>query len=235
MVMSHGAMISVIQEINEELSPVWFCQSCGFESLRAVQVCVECMSKDVIKRERKIWGWLGMQRYLHRADFGLNFLRNGRKILSRDKRLFKWGATEDTAEVEYPIELPMAGRIIGEIHCDHVPVNLSKDAFDYASADWQEVCRVIRGTGPLGYRRSVMLGYPVNDSPLARLFHAFRRNDPGARYLIPGDGVRAIHERTRMWADRFYSGDPEFQTDAIWYEAVLDHDRKKAINQANSN
>ena len=34
-------------------------------------------------------------------------------------------------DIEYPIEPPAnQGRIVGEIHLDHVPVNYTKDAFD---------------------------------------------------------------------------------------------------------
>jgi hypothetical protein len=132
--------------------------------------------------------------------------------------------------IEYPVEMPAnAGRIVGEIHCDHVPVNFTKNAFEYDGADWKEVVHAIRGTGPLSPVRRKSLGYPpYNNSPLALLFGAFRRNDPGTRNLIPGDGSRAVHEMTRHWATRFHDGDPAFQTDRIWYEAVLAHEKIKA-------
>ena len=131
--------------------------------------------------------------------------------------------------VEYPVEVPSnAGRIVGEIHCDHVPVNFSKDAFDFDSADWKEVVHTIRGTGPLSPVRRRSLGYPPDNSPLGAAVYAFRRNDPGTRNLIPGDGTRSVHEMTRRWAARFHDGDPAFQTDRIWYEAALAHDKIRA-------
>jgi hypothetical protein len=178
-----------------------------------------------MERPRRIWGWIGVQRYLHESDYGIDFMRHQRKILFRDKQLFTWGAVEDNQMLEYPVEMPRAGRIIGEIHCDHVPVNFTKTAFDYDSAEWRQVVRTIRGDGPLMPLHCKRLGYPVNDSPLGLLFSAFRRNDPGIRYLTPGDGRHAIHEKTRAWAAQFHSGEPTFQTDQMWYEAVLYHDK----------
>ena len=229
-VMVNGVPISAVQKINQVLPPAWVCRSCGFQHRAAVDMCAECQSQDVLERSRQVWGWLGVQRYLHVSDFGIDFLRNGRQILSRDKTIFTWRESWDSQSVpEYPVDMPMAGRIVGEIHCDHVPVNYVKEAFDYESLDWQEVVRVIRGSGPLGAVKSKTYGYPVNDSPLARIVRAFRRNDPGMRNLTPGDGMHAIHDKTRTWAAWFHEGRPEFQADQIWYDAALSHDENKTF------
>lgn len=221
--------ISAVQEINQILPTACVCRSCGFRQRQPTDACIACGSLDLDTQPRRIWGWLGVQRYLHRTDFGLDFLRNGRKILCRDKRLFDWAEQGDPfPEPEYPVELGQ-GRIVGEIHCDHLPVSFLKNAFDYDSADWQEVVRAIRGTAPLRTGLCSKLGYPRNDSPLGLLFRGFRRNDPGTRYLVPGDGERALHQKAQEWAARFHDGDPDFQTDQIWYDAALAHDeiRKK--------
>lgn len=218
--------VSAVQEISLVLPSAWVCRSCGFRHTQRVDMCAICQGRDISELPRQICGWLGVQRYLHPSDFGLDFLRNGRKILRRDKRLFTWRADENSLPVtEYPVEMPIAGRIVGEVHCDHVPVNWTKDAFDYNSPDWHQVVRTIRGVGPLGPVRRKRLGYPANDSPLALLFSAFRRNDPGRRYLTPGNGQSALHDTARLWAARFHDGDPGFQTDQVWYEAVLSHER----------
>ena len=128
--------VAAVQEINQGLPAAWVCGSCGFRHSRAVDVCTECLGEDVLECPRQIWGWLGVQLYLHPSDFGLDFLRNGRRILYRDKRLFAWGGVGDALPViEYPVEVPNAGRLVGEIHCDHVPINFAKNAFDYESAD----------------------------------------------------------------------------------------------------
>ena len=69
------------------------------------------------------------------------------------------------------------------------------------------------------------LGYTANTSPLARLLTGYRRADPGLKYLVPGDGKRALHERAREWAQRFRKGDPEYQTDEMWYQTARQHDQ----------
>src|SRR6266704_1031316 len=87
--------------------------------------CVECGSEHLELRPRRIHGWLGVQRYLDESDYGIDFLRHGREIRSADKSLFTWSnpATGETLD-EYPIEIPAnQGRLVGEIHIDHVPVN----------------------------------------------------------------------------------------------------------------
>jgi hypothetical protein len=86
------------------------------------------------------------------------------------------------------------------------------------------VVHAVRGPGPLAPGRSQRLGHEPNTSPLAVLFAAFRRNDPGLRNLIPGDGVRALHDEAAAWANRFRKGDPAYQSDEMWYEAALRHD-----------
>jgi Domain of unknown function (DUF4365) len=230
LVMVRGARVPAVQEINQALPPGWICRRCGLRHHLAMDMCDECQSRDVIELSRQIWGWLGVQRYLHHSDFGIDFLRHGRKILYRDKSLFTWTEPGGSSPmIEYPLEIPSsAGRIVGEIHCDHVPVNFSKDSFHYDSADWKEVVHAIRGTGPLSPVRCRRLGYPPNESPLGLLFTAFRRNDPGTRYLTPGDGNHAVHEMARNWAARFHDGDPAFQTDRMWYAAALAHDKISA-------
>jgi hypothetical protein len=179
-------------------------------------------------RERRIWGWLGVQRYTDKKDFGIDFLRNGRKILLRDQRLFDWLDPDDPAssgEREYPIEVPNEGRLVGEIHVDHLWVPYQKNAFEFASPDWARVRRTLRGDAPLRPNKARELNYPVNASPLARLFTGYRRTDPGLKYLVPGDGRTALLSRAREWAELFRKGETDYQTDEIWYEQAALHDR----------
>lgn len=219
--------------IDELLPPAETCLNCRNWQPVGLGECAQCRSTDLVERTRRVHGWLGVQRYLHPTDFGIDYLRNGRKILRYDKRLFEWRNINDPlspVEVEYPTELRQGGRIVGEIHIDHVPVNYLKNAFEWTDRSWLGVVQFLRGDGPLLPRRAKQLGYPENNSPIGKLHRAFRRNDPGRRYLIPGNGSGPIHDETRKWAQRFYEGDPEYQTDAIWWEAVLAHEKKKEEN-----
>ena len=231
-VVRSGETIPAVITIDERLHDRHACMDCGLWQDALDGSCADCGSERLEVRERRIWGWVGIQRYLHATDYGIDFIRNGRKILLRDDSLFRWDDPDDPSgrgEVEYPIEVPRAGRIVGEIHVDHVRVNYQKNAFEYETPDWKRVMRVLRGEGPLLPKRAKAAGYTTkNISPLARLHAGYRRNDPGLNYLIPGDGKNALHERAKEWADRFRKGDPEYQTDEQWYLAAQLHDQPAA-------
>lgn len=229
-VVRSGERIPAVIPINVQLPERHVCLDCGlWQDTPDSAACAACGGSRLETRPRRIWGWVGIQRYLSPNDYGIDFIRNGRKILLRDDSLFRWDDPDDPSgrgEQEYPIEVPRAGRIIGEIHIDHVGVNYQKNAFEYDTPDWKRVVRVLRGEGPLLPKRARTLGYTeANTSPLARLLAGYRRNDPGLNYLIPGDGKNALHERAREWAELFRRGDPDYQTDEAWYEAARQHDQ----------
>ncbi|MEU4301879.1 ATP-binding protein [Kitasatospora aureofaciens] len=218
-------------EIDEKLEDGLACADCGQWQLPGRELCEDCGSDRLSVRERRVHGWLGIQRYLHKQEYGIDFLRNGRKILRWDKRLFTWRNPDGgvgNEEPEYPVELVhQGGRIIGEIHLDHVPVSYQKNAFDYGDRSWRSAVEILRGVGPLLPQRAAALEYPENTSPLARLVKGYRRNDAGERYLIPGDGRKPIHDDTRRWGLEFRKGIDAYQTDERWWQAVLDHEAAK--------
>ena len=216
--------------VDQAYEPAETCLICGNWQHPGLGQCGQCGATSLRLRERRIHGWLGVQRYLDKTEFGVDFLRNGRKILLNHKGLFEWSNPNDPTAavlVEYPIELGQGGRLIGEIHLDHVPVNYQKNAFEFSDRGWLAAVDYLRGSGPLLPQKAKSLGYPPNDSPLGRLFKGYRRNDAGLRYLVPGDGRGPIHERTREWARKFYDGDPDYQDDDMWWRAVLAHERLK--------
>jgi hypothetical protein len=231
-VVVHGDRIPAYIEISKELSPLTACQNCGRWQDLGITACEECGSRRLEGRDRRIKGWLAIQRYSHKTDFGIDFLRNGRKILVRDLSLFSWVDPNEPGArsiPEYPIEVPNEGRIVGEIHLDHVRVNYQKNAFEYDTPEWKYAVRQLRGEGPLRPQFARSLGYDTNESPIGRLFTGYRRLDPGLRYLVPGDGRIAIHQRAREWAEEFRKGNPNFQADTKWYEAARQHDEPKAV------
>ncbi|MFC9004121.1 ATP-binding protein [Streptomyces microflavus] len=218
-------------EIDEELRDGLACSDCGQWQLTQGDVCSDCGSDRLSVRKRRVWGWLGIQRYLHKTDYGIDFLRNGRKILRWDKQLFTWNNPDGVPgneDPEYPVDLGhLGGRIIGEIHLDHVPVTYQKDAFEYADRSWRSAVELLRGVAPLQPKRAESLSYPENTSPLAQLYKGYRRSDAGLRCLVPGDGRRPVHEETRRWGQEFQRGNPDFQTDERWWQAVLEHEEIK--------
>ncbi|GAA2507185.1 ATP-binding protein [Streptomyces gobitricini] len=223
----HGVEISAVQKIDVPLSDKKACMACGYWNPLDVDRCRECDQERLEVRPRRIWGWLGVQRYVHSSDYGIDFLRNGRKILLKDKRVFYWTDEDGLGEPEkeYPIDSKAStGRIVGEIHCDHVTPNYQKTAFEFETAEWHQVLRAIRGESPLRPEIAKRRQLPENRSPLALLYTGFRRQDAGLKYLVPGNGKDAIHEKTITWAKLFRDGHPDYQTDDIWYEAAYSHD-----------
>lgn len=239
---SSSQRIPAYIEIEQRFDPADACAACGNWQATNKGKCEQCESERLTLRERRIHGWLGIQRHLDKREYGIDFLRNGRKILQWDKRLFEWSNPNDpqgVVDVEYPVEMAhQGGRIIGEIHLDHVPVTYQKNAFEYGDRSWRAAVDFLRGPGPLQPEKAKRAGYLENTSPLATLFKGYRRNDAGRRCLVPGDGVRPIHETTRRWADLFHRGDDEFQTDQRWWEAVEAHEaqgKKAKIDEAKGN
>lgn len=226
-----GAEIKAVQVVDRKLSDAYVCARCGhWQRQYDVEKCVECGSEQLELRSRQIHGWLGVQRYLDPTEYGIDFLRHGRKILVDDKSLFIW-EDFDTGETlyEYPIEIPYSqGRLVGEVHVDHVPVLYQKTDFERSSREWREVVRYLRGDGPMRRNKAKERGFGENESRLGILFRGFQENDPGLRCLIPGDGRHATHELAREWGRSFHNGLPEYQSDEKWYQKAADHDRIKA-------
>lgn len=225
-----GTEIKAVQVLDRKLSDAYACVHCGhWQRQYDVERCVECGSEQLELRPRRVHGWLGVQRYLDPAEFGVDFLRHGRKILVDEKSLFTW-ENFDTGETfyEYPIEPPAGqGRLVGEVHVDHVPVLYQKTDFERASREWRDVVLYLRGDGPMRRNKAREQGFGENDSPLGILFRGFQENDPGLRCLIPGDGRHATHDLAREWGRRFHDGLPTYQSDEKWYQYAADHDRIK--------
>jgi hypothetical protein len=221
-----GGEVQAATDIDIPLTNAYACMNCGRWYTSAHEECIECESTVIEERERRIWGWLGIQRYADKSDFGLTFLRHGRAITYQNKSLFDWETPDGDFELEYPIELGM-GRIVGEIHLDHAPVNVRKNNFDTSSQEWRFMVEKVRGTEPLRPQHAKRLVGRENTSPMSRFFNAYRENKPGLRYLTPGNGEQSIHETAKSWGVKFRNGDPEYLTDDKWYQAAAGHDRIK--------
>lgn len=226
-----GQRVPAVVQINEQLGLAFACMECGHwhsPELLDLEECVECGSGKIEQRAREIRGWIGIQRYDDANDFGISLLRQGRTIRHLDKGLFEW-FNPDTTErsTEYPAELGR-GRIVGELHLNHLPVNYRKTDFGRDTVAWRAVVEKIRGTGPLKEQHAKQLGYDVNTSRLGMLFHAYRRYDPGYRSLVPGNGTSAMADKARTWAKHFRDGLSAYQTDEMWWKYVVSHEEIKA-------
>lgn len=196
------------------------------DDLRVSLARGEALPPGIVQRTKRIHGWLGIQRYADPNDFGIDFIRNGRKIVRRDKTLFTfYNPLTGNPELEYPLELgsTVGGRIIGEIHVDHVPPNYMKSDFERTDPTWYEVVEMLRGSGPIRPSKRKLLEYrDSNTAPLARLVRGYEQIDAGTRHLFAPSSV------AKVYAEKFRKGDPDYLTDEKWWEAALEEDRNKA-------
>ena len=170
-------------------------------------------------RERRIWGWIGVQRYADNNDFGFAFFRHGRCLVDSDQALFEWETPDGQHEKEYPVELGK-GRIVGEIHLDHAKPQVRKTDFDRQSTDWLFMVEKVRGTSPLRPNIAKCLGYAENTSILRSLFQRVPPQRPWRRLAHARQRQERHHEQAKEWASYFRSGDPEYLTDEKWFEAA---------------
>lgn len=231
-VVRKGVRVEAIQRINRDLGETYF------DSLKnryltedeAADLDVSISKGGVspthiVKRARRLKGWIGIQRYADPSDFGVDFVRNGRKILVSDKSLFGYENPDTgTYTSEYPVELgsTVGGRIVGELHVDYLIPTYQKNGFDITDRAWRLTLEAVRGAGPILPKKRQALGYDGdNESPLGRLVNAYRRTDPGTKNLAVPNSL------AREFAKRFFSGDLEYETDDKWYKVAQESDRER--------
>lgn len=231
-VVRKGVRVEAIQRINRDLGETYF------DSLKNRYLTEDetadldiSISKGgvspthIVKRARRLKGWIGVQRYADPSDFGVDFVRNGRKILVSDKSLFGYENPDTgTYTSEYPVELgsTVGGRIVGELHVDYLIPTYQKNGFDTTDRAWRLTLEAVRGAGPILPKKRQALGYDGdNESPLGRLVNAYRRTDPGTKNLA------APNSLAREFAKRFFSGDLEYETDDKWYKVAQESDRER--------
>ena len=223
--------------IEVDLGERQYCNDCWVWLISQETECPSCGSEDQLRmRSRKVSGWIGVQRFFDQKDYGIDLIRNGRVIEDRSKAFYSWTSPDDGEVLEeYPIEQQhWGGRIVGELNIDFVPLaSHQKDSFDRNTGEWQMVFEAVHGLGPILPQIRQRLNFAeTNESPLARLHAAYRRGNPaGLRWLVPGN-PKGINAEPQQWAVKFWEGDPDYQSDNIWWEAVLQAEEAK---QSNSN
>lgn len=223
--------------IDKKLPPKGFCTICWVWLHEEENTCPSCgHSQTIIERQRRLKGWIGIQRYFDKEHFGIDLIRNGRVIEELDKSFFTFVDENGDQIFEYPIDaVHWGGRIIGELEIDFVRVSHQKDAFDKLDPEWKKVVEIIRGKSPLQPKIAERVGLGKNDSPLARLFAGYRKgNSAGLKDLVPGnsDGSGINSGPIKDYVNSFYNGESAFQSDEKWYELVLLAERGKRGSSA---
>ena len=143
---------------------------------------------NIVERRKRLTGWLGIQRYADPNDYGIDFIRNGRKILISDKSLFYYeNMITGQKELQYPVDLTgsVGGRIVGELRVDYLIPTYQKNDFNRSDKSWKDTIEAICGVGPFlpQYRKN--LGFPEpNTSPLGMMISAYRRPNAGTKCLF---------------------------------------------------
>lgn len=227
----HGSVCAV-QKIDRRLPDRPYCLTCWQWLTATETACPACGSAtNVVQRKRHVHGWIGLQRYLSSNDYGIDFIRNGRKIEIGNRDLFFWRDPNSASiEIEYPIDDPrQRGRFVGEVHLDHCRVTYMKDRFDRTDPAWDEMTGIVRGEGPLQPQKAASLGYSGNESPLFNLYQAFRRSSPPKARVAGGWSTVLVvkdNDRAEEMARKFHEGVAEYQTDAKWWELVEEDDNR---------
>lgn len=182
----------------------------------------------IVEREKRLTGWLGIQRYADPNDFGIDFIRNGRKILISDKTFFQYeNPLTLQKELQYPVELgtSIGGRIVGELHVDYLLPTYQKNDFDRADASWAQTREAICGVGPFLPKSRKAMGFTEdNVSPLCLLVNAFRRVDKGTVCLF------APNDIAKKYAAEFRKGVRDYMDDTKWWKAAQEEDQKNGTH-----
>ncbi len=219
--------VPAYMEFDHPLGQRFYCLNCWrWLSPEEESKCAECQSSDHLRqRTRAVRGWLAIQRYVHPSEYGIDFIRHGRKIEMDNKDLFYWDDGTQK-EMEYPISDPRSnGRIVGEVHIDHCRVNYTKERFDRSDPAWAEMVRFIRGDGPLRPKIAEQQGFPANTSRLFQLRNVFERTTPqNIKSPEQWENILAVHKDLRIRAEEmaryFQKGEPEYQSDDKWWELI---------------
>jgi len=206
---------------DDEAEPYYAAQSRG-----------ETLPENIVERSKRLTGWLGIQRYADPNDYGIDFIRNGRKILISDKSLF-WYESPVTGQkdIQYPLDLgtTVGGRVVGELHVDYLLPTYQKNDFDRTDASWYQTVEAICGIGPFRAQARRALGLPeASTSPLGILTTAYTRTDPGTKCLF------APNDIAKQFAAQFKSGKREYIDDSLWWKAAQEEDQKRSTGGSRS-
>lgn len=228
-----GVRVEAIQRINRDLGETYFDtfrnRYLTEDEVIDVEIAIskgEVLPSNIVKRSRRLKGWIGIQRFADPTNFGIDFIRNGRKILMGDKLIFGYENPDTGTFVsEYPVELgsTVGGRIVGELHVDYLIPTYQKNGFDTTNRAWRLTVEAIRGAGPILPKQRKILGYDgENESPLGKLVNAYRRTDPGTKNLAIPNSL------AKEYAKNFQAGDLEYKSDEKWYKVAQESDRERS-------
>lgn len=217
-------------DFNEVVGNQRRCNACTAVVESFQDRCGACGSDRFRTIEERIRGWLGIQRFDDATEYGIDLIRNGRAIRIGEKAAFFEFVDElKRATKDYPIDQPY-GRIVGEVHLDHVPVDFLKQDFQRSSSEWARAMTFLRGDSSLQPKAE---GANENASPTFRLYQGYRRvRVPGRADLYMGywdeeeaKPKRVPREKEQEFYELFLERRPGFFDDSEWWKLVEQADQ----------
>jgi len=223
------AWIDVSRDLGDALFDLE--KNCYLTSDEAAQYYIalqegKTLPSNIVERRKRLSGWLGIQRYADPNDYGIDFIRNGRKILISDKSLFYYeNLITGQKELQYPENNAgtVGGRIVGELKVDYLLPTYQKNDFNRSDKSWQDTVEAICGIGPVlpKYRNALKFQEP-NTSPLGMLIRAYNRTNAGTKCLLAPNAL------AKIYAVKFKKDDREYFDDTLWWKAAQEEDQKKS-------
>ncbi|MBL7074670.1 ATP-binding protein [candidate division KSB1 bacterium] len=208
------------------------CYTCSSLVPLHMDECEHCGKAGKVKtRECLIKGFVGIQRFDDQNKYGIDFIRNGRAILIEEKEAVFYWTPEATGEKikEYVVD-GIHGRIVGEVHIDHVPTDFTKTDFQSTSPEWIEIIKFLRGDSSLLPETQRSYNEPENKSPIYKLFQGYRRvRKPGRSDMYlgywdesKGGPSRISREVEKELYEKFEKNEPGYgpKDDSGWWALV---------------
>jgi hypothetical protein len=223
--------IPAVFHFDERIGSQRRCSTCTAlveEGLKKCQVCGNVAFRTI---EERIRGWVGVQRFDDTTEFGVDLIRNGRAIRIGEKAAFFEFTDEFKRTMkDYPID-GTYGRIIGEVHLNHVPVDFLKQDFQRSSPEWLRTMVFLRGESSLQPNQP---GADRNKSPVYKLYQGYRRVRNFGRadmymgvWNVATDGPSRIsRDVEKEYYAKFLQKQPGFFDDAEWWKLVEKADKR---------
>lgn len=206
----NGVNIPAKITIDHVVGSTRHCAKCKAIVAETADKCPSCGANAFRTIEERLTGWVGIQRFDHETNYGIDLIRNGRTIRPAEKSAF-FEYVDDLKNVtrDYPID-QQYGRIVGEVNLDFVPVDFLKQDFIRSSIEWQKAMDYLRGTSSLQPKQA---GASENDSPIYRLYQGYRR----VRNFGRGDMYMGYWDADKKKAQRISRA-----TEADYYQKFKD-------------
>lgn len=222
--------IPAIYDFNAVLAHQTRCTQCWRKIEPGESECQTCTSRSFRTVDERVRGWVGIQRFDDRRRFGIDLIRNGRAIrILEQNALFEFTDELKRTVKDYPIDQDW-GRIVGEVHLDHVPVDFMKQDFQRSSEEWRRAMSFLRGESSLQPEQP---NADKNDSIIFKLYQGYRkvrnfgRRDMYMGYYDPksGKAKRISRDIEQDYYKKFLDRIPGYYDDSEWWKLVEQADQ----------